>query len=103
MYDDLFRTTDPQGRLVRLTQQCYTEHIIVEHPDLTDVGEISRTVHVPDVIAQDALDDQRLVYYRTYRRRPQRWMIKVVVEGEEVVTAFRVMRMKSGEQVIWQR
>lgn len=65
--------------------------------------KISRTVHVPDVIAQDALDDQRLVYYGTYRRRPERWMIKVVVEGEEVITAYRVTRMKPGERVLWQR
>lgn len=39
MYDDLFSTVDPQGRLVRLTEQCSIDHILVEHPDLTDVNE----------------------------------------------------------------
>ena len=99
----LFTATDPQGREVRLTEDCYTFHILIEHPDLSDVSEIARTIRTPDYIAQDALDSERLVYYRTYRRRPQRWMIKVVVEQEEVVTAYRVKRLKQGETILWRR
>jgi len=81
----LFTTTDPQGRSVSLTESCYTFHILVEHPDLSDINEIERTIRLPDFIAQDAVDAARLVYYRTYRRQPQRWLIKVVVEQSEIV------------------
>jgi hypothetical protein len=103
MADYLFTTTDPQGRTVHLTQDCYTFHILVEHPDLSDVKAIRQTIKTPDYIAQDAIDFERLVYYRTYRRRPQRWMIKVVVERGEVVTAYQVKRLKQGETILWRR
>jgi hypothetical protein len=103
MEDYLFTTTDPQGRTVNLTESCYTFHILVEHPDLSDVDEIEQTIKRPNYIAQDAIDDERLVYYRTYRRRPQHRMIKVVVEADEVITAYRVNRLKQGETIIWRR
>lgn len=100
---NLFVATDPQGRVVRLTTRCYTEHIVVEHPDLADAEEIERTIRTPDYIAQDAVDPTRLVYYRLYRRQPQRWLIKVVVEDGEIITAYRVKRLKEGERIQWRR
>lgn len=99
----MFTTTDPQGRMVELTTDCYTHHILVEHPDMSEVDEIEKTIKMPDYIAEDAIDPERLVYYRTYQRQPQRWMIKVVVEQGEVVTAYRVSRPKQGETILWRR
>ena len=99
----LFVATDPQGRVVRLATRCYTGHIVVEHPDLADVEAIERTIRSADYIAQDAVDSTRLVYYRLYRRQPQRWLIKVVVEDGEIITAYRVKRLKEGERILWQR
>ncbi len=103
MEDYLFTITDPQGRAVSLTESCYTFHILVEHPDLSDVDEIEQTIKRADYIAQDAIDDERLVYYRIYQRRPQRWMIKVVVGEDEIITSYRVSRLKQGETIIWRR
>jgi hypothetical protein len=77
-------------------------HILLEHPDLVDTNHIADTITSPDVIAQDAVDPQRLVYYRTYQAQPRRW-IKVVVEQGEVVAAYRVRRLKQGETRQWQR
>ena len=54
----------------------------------------------PDYITQDAIDDERLVYYRTYQRSPHHWMIKVVVGENEVITSYRVIRLKRGESVL---
>lgn len=99
----LFIVTDPQGREIWLTEECYWFHIFVEHPDMSDVQEIAQTIRTPDYITQDEVDFLRLVYYRTYRRRPQRWLIKVVVEQNEVVTAYRVKQLKEGELLLWQR
>lgn len=76
----LFTVTDPQGQVVRLTERCFTEHLLVEHPDMDDVDEIAQAIKTPDYITEDVIDPQRQVYYRTYRRHPQRWMVKVVVE-----------------------
>lgn len=99
----LFSTTDPLGRNVELTDTCYASHIIFEHPDMDDIDEIEQTIRRPEYITQDVIDSHRRIYYRTYRRRPQRWLIKVVVEGREVVTAYRVKRLKQGENIVWPR
>lgn len=99
----LFSTRDPQDRTVELTQSCYLNHILIENPDLADVDEIEETVRKPEYITQDVINLNRLIYYRTYQRRPQHWLIKVVVEDEEVVTAYRVKRLKQGETILWQR
>ncbi len=99
----MFSTTDPLGRTIHLTDRCYEFHILVEHPDMADPNEIERSIHLADWITQDAVDSDRTVYYRTYQRRPQRWLIKVVVEKSEVITAYRVKRTKQEEIVLWQR
>ncbi|MCH8292757.1 hypothetical protein IH992_16830 [Candidatus Poribacteria bacterium] len=98
----LFTIKDPLGQEVRLTEKCYQFHILSEHPELSDVSQITEALESPDLIAQDAVDSQRLVYYRTYQMQPQRW-IKVVVEQREVVTAYRVRRLKKGEIIRWQQ
>jgi hypothetical protein len=78
-------------------------HIVVEHPDLNDIREIERSIRLAEYITQDAIDPNRLVYYRSYQRTPQRLLIKVVVEQGEVVTAYRVKRLKQEEVLLWQR
>ena len=103
MADNLFDTTDPAGNRVRLTMTCYYGHIAIEHPDLQDIDDIEQSVRLPDIITEDSIDDNRMVYYRTYQRSLLRRMIKVVVEHEEVVTAYRVKRIKQGETAIWRR
>ena len=103
MEHTLFTTTDPRGYTVILTESCYAYHILVEHPDISDIDEIEQTIRNPHTISRDAIDDERLIYYRIYRRNPKRWMIKVVVGDGEVITAYRVTRMKKGETIIWRR
>lgn len=103
MTNYLFVAEDPLGKIVILFEDCYEHHILLEHPDLDDIDEIENTIKTPDHIALDAHDEERLIYYRTYKRQPQRWMIKVVVESNEVITAYRVKRMKEGERVTWRR
>ncbi len=98
----LLTVRDPLGQEVRLTENCYKFHIRLEHPELSDVNQIAEALESPALIAQDAVDPQRLVYYRIYQARPQRW-IKVVVEYGEVVTAYRVRRLKKGEMIQWQQ
>lgn len=99
----MFSTIDPLGRQIELTEACYLDHILVEHPEMSDVGEIEATIRRPEMIAEDVIDSNRLIYYRTVQRRPQFSMIKVVVEWGEVVTAYRVKRLKFGERLLWQR
>lgn len=97
---DLFSVVDPLGRSVRLTADCYMHHILPRHPELTDLTQLSETIVRPDSIAIDAVYSHRSVYYRRYQQRPERWL-KVVVAGDEVVTAHRTRRMKKGEPIQW--
>lgn len=99
----IFSTADPQGRAVELSRDCFVEHIRYEHPDMSDAKEIEQTIRRAEYICADAIDAERLVYYRTFRRRPEKWMIKVVVDRGQVVTAYRVKQIKRGETTIWQR
>jgi hypothetical protein len=57
-----FITVDPQGREIRLTEACYAEHILVEHPDLTNDQGIEETIRRAELITVDAIDEIRLVY-----------------------------------------
>ena len=98
----LLTVKDPLSQVVRLTENCYKFHILQAHPELTECAQISRAIASPDLIARDVIDPQRQVYYRTYQTHPKRWL-KVVVEQGEVVTAYRVRRLKKGETVRWQR
>ncbi len=102
MTGNLLTVKDPLGREVRLTEDRYQFHILLEHPDLSNVNQIAEAIASPTIIAQDAVVLQRLVYYRTYQTQPQRWM-KVVVERGEVITAYRVRRLKKGETVQWRQ
>ena len=79
MEHTLFTVIDPQGRTITLTESCYAYHILVEHPDISDIDEIAQAIKKPHYITRDVIDDERLIYYRLYRRNPQRWMIKAVV------------------------
>ena len=98
----LFTVKDPLGREVRLTEDRYQFHILLEHPELSGVNQIAAAIASPTIIAQDAVVLQRLVYYQTYQTQPQRWM-KVVVERGEVITAYRVRRLKRGENIQWRQ
>jgi hypothetical protein len=61
----LFAVRDPRGHEVRLAENCYRLHIFIEHPELVDINHIADTITSPDLITQDAVDPQRLAYYRT--------------------------------------
>ena len=98
----LLTVKDPLGREVRLAEDRYQFYILLEHPELSDVNQIAAAIASPAVIAQDAVVLQRLVYYRSYQTQPQRWM-KVVVERGEVITAYRVRRLKKGETIQWRQ
>lgn len=63
MTEYLFTVKDPLGQEVILTENCYNLHILLEHPDLPDVNQIAEAIKSPDLIAQDAIDLQRMIYY----------------------------------------
>ncbi len=69
----MFTVTDPQGQVIYLTERCYTEHLLVEHPDMDDVDEIAKAVKSPDHITEDVIDPERHIYYRIYAILKNGW------------------------------
>lgn len=59
----LFTVRDPLGQEVRLTENCYQFHILLEHPALSDVNQIAEVIASPDFIVQDAVGPH--VWYTT--------------------------------------
>jgi hypothetical protein len=101
-----FTATDPRGRRVICTEECWVWHILDYHPALAGLEEeVIATIEHPDIgIFRDADYENRDVYYR--RRKGRAYFIKVFVEFEEeehgrVVTAFLTDSTKSGERWIW--
>ena len=102
---NVFEVTDPRGRKVVCTEECWDWHILNARPWMEGwEGRVSEAIEKPTFIGQDVRKQNRQVYYRL-RRREMRY-IKVVVEfeGEElgtVITAFPADSPKRGERLIW--
>ncbi len=47
----IFVATDPRGYEVRLTNECWYNHIVVEHPEMRDrVNGLRQAIETPDYI-----------------------------------------------------
>ena len=101
----IFQVTDPTGRVVVLTEQCWREHILAFHPAMEEFKDAIQTTIVSPLygtIYGDVDYPDRRIYYS---RRGKYQYLKVVVEfdqeGGMVITAFITDRLKSGEKLIW--
>ena len=47
----IFITTDPRGFEVGLTNKCWYDHILIEHPEMrTRLDDVKRAIELPDHI-----------------------------------------------------
>lgn len=104
---DHFSADDPRGRLIICTEKIWSTHIEKSHSDLVSYeSETIETVSNPDYINSDVFFPNREVYYLKFVEK--RKYLKVVVQFisskiGEVVTAFFVDGIKSGEKLIWSK
>lgn len=103
---NLFEVSDPRGRKVVCTEDCWNEHILFNRPWMIGwEDEIQKAIEAPYMgIFQDNDFENREIYYGLSKGKER--YIKIVVEFQEgnygeVVTAFPTDSPKSGERLIW--
>jgi hypothetical protein len=104
---DHFSTDDPRGRTIICTERNWGNHIEKRHSDLVSYEtETLETISRPDFIFKDTDFSTREVYYLKYAEK--KMFLKVVVQFTspkigEVVTAYFVAGIKTGEKQIWSK
>ncbi len=102
---------DPLRNEIRLTENCWKQHILVEHPIMRGfLREIRTTVQQPDWIFQSRVSRSTLLYFKEYRRKPVGRFFLMVVAGVRgtsprgfVKTAFLVYNLSKGGNLLWER
>lgn len=104
---NVFETSDPRGREVVCTEECWNDHILSSHPWMKErEEEVKAAVENPSIgIYGDADFPDRQIYY--YLQKEKKRYLKVVVqfttedEPGNVITAFTTDSPKKGEKLIW--
>src|SRR5260221_5272365 len=102
-----FEAKDPRGWIIICTEDCWINHILARHPELTGFEEeVKAAIESPSLfIAQHPDRPTRHLYYA--RRPKKKWQyLKVVVEVESensgaIITAFLADSPKQGEKPVW--
>lgn len=107
----IFETTDQWGRAIVLQRTRWTEHVLIQHPELAEhVDAIQETIVSPHVLTLDVRWEQGENYYRA-SALPEpytRLYLKVCVHFDldnsltgRVITAYLTDRIKSSEEHKW--
>lgn len=102
---------DPLRNKIRLTENCWKQHILIEHPIMRGfLREIRATVQRPDWIFQSRVSRSTLLYFKEYRRKPVGRFLLMVAAGVRrtrlrgfVKTAFLVYNLSKGGNLLWER
>ena len=106
MRKNLINVTDPRGKSVRCTKDCWYGHIIARHPKLTkSKNDVATTISKPDFINSDRFSSTAENYYRKGSDSNGEFYYRVTVEFDsgsgEVRTVFKCDSTKNGEAQIW--
>lgn len=65
----VFGAKDPRGYEIQLTEACWYNHILIEHPEMKGrVGEVRRAIETPDYIYQSKRRRSSHLYFREVSR-----------------------------------
>lgn len=107
----MLTVTDPRGYVVTLTDECWRDHILVQHPVMTRrKGEVRRTLEAPDYIYESKVKRTSHLYFREIGTTPigtLYMMVVVDMQGRAkrgfVQTAFIVEGLSKGGKLLWRR
>jgi len=103
----LLRARDVTGVEIRMTRECWEEHIVVRHPVMRrHFDRLQQSVTLPDVVHCSLTPRETRFYYRRLPRR-QSWLlviadIKPSGRVGYVKTAMVVDRIRP-RQILWER
>jgi hypothetical protein len=102
---------DPLKSAIRLSRECWEDHILVEHPIMRQFArEMRITVQRPDRIFRSKVSKDTRLYFKQYSRKPfGRFYVLVVAkvsgDGQRgfVKTAFLVYNFSEGGMSLWEK
>lgn len=96
----LLEMVDPRKCIITLHRDRFEGHILSRHPGI-QINWIQKTIEDPSFIVEDAQNDLREVYYKMGLFTDTKEWMRVVIERNTVVTAFKAFGGKQGERMIW--
>ena len=99
----LINVTDPRGKKIICTRDCWHGHVLRRHSFMQKFLKfVEKTLEKPDAIHSDRKEPDAQVYYK---RRSKYQLMRVVVKFDrnqgEVKTVFKCNSPKRGEVQIW--
>lgn len=64
MAKEIFETTDVFNKKVVLYEDDYKNHILVGHPEMTDIEEIRKTVETPNLVYKSKNFENRKIFFK---------------------------------------
>lgn len=107
----IFITTDPRGFEIRLTNKCWYNHILIEHPEMrTRLDDVKRAIELPDYIYQSKYRSSSHLYFLEIEpdELESKYSLVVVDIRRQknkgyVQTAFIVEGLYKGDKLLWKK
>ena len=107
----MVRVKDPLNNIITLTKECWTEHILKEHPEMElFYNELRNTIKEPEYIFKSKIFKQARLYFKGYLHPEYgHFYIMAVINYKEhkktgyVMTGFPVYNLKKGGELIWKK
>jgi hypothetical protein len=107
----IFIAKDPRGYEVRLTDECWYNHILMEHAEMKGrIDDVRRAIETPDYIYQSKYKRSSHLYFLEAGRSPSgvAYVLVVVAVRQRakrgyVQTAFLVEGLSKGGKLLWKK
>lgn len=107
----IFITTDPRGLEVGLTNKCWYDHILIEHPEMRSrLDDVKRAIELPDYIYQSKYRSSSHLYFLEIEHDQLELKYSLVVvdirsqkKKGYVQTAFIVEGLSKRGTLLWKK
>jgi hypothetical protein len=107
----IFVATDPRGYEVQLTDECWYNHIVVEHPEMIGrMDDVRRAIEMPDYIYESKHKPSSHLYFLEVGRSSfgTEYVLGVAAIRQRtskgyVQTAFLVDGLSKGGKLLWKK
>ena len=94
---NIFEVRDKTGRTIYLSNKRWKDHILVEHPYLTNkLEEIKETLIKPTIILQSKYDE-KVSYYFSWNKKTKEYLmvaVKYLNGSGFIITAYYVKNLR---------
>ena len=107
----VFVATDPRGYEIRLTRECWHDHIVVEHPEMRGrVDDVRLAIEAPDYIYESKHRRSSHLYFlgAGSSLSGAEYVLVVVAVRQRlrkgyIQTAFLVDGLSKGGKLLWKK